>query len=490
MCVERVTSVAIVTAVVAIAAWPGAAGAGGDAGVRRAAFVHLSAVERAAAAGLGSEPYVQLQYDVARALAGAVPPLAYVSSGCRPLARALLGYAAGVVEAAQGVDRIEYWRVTAGRSRAGAALTRVERLGRTCRGSPLERRRPPQPDAIAHPRAGEAFFGDVREESHGEEARLYVNGDLVATAPATGPHVRFRVRRPPGRYRLEIRFLRAGRPVWRSVTADAFLLPAHARVARPAVATNRPLQATLARLGRSFPGYAAAYVHDLRTGRAAGWNVDARFPAASTVKLAVLLAALRRWERHRPDLQLDAEFRALTGWSSNLAANRLLLLLGNGSEWAGVQQVEAELARLGATSSTYPQHYRVGTDADAEPPHVSGRVTTARDLGRILRLVAGAAAGERKAQRRTGLSVPSARYALGLLLESERTGNNLGLLAGALPPRTPIAQKNGWITDVRHTAAIVYGRRGPVIVVVLTYRPNLTLRDAAAFGAQVVRAAL
>ena len=36
-----------------------------------------------------------------------------------------------------------------------------------------------------------------------------------------------------------------------------------------------------------------------------------------------------------------------------------------------------------------------------------------------------------------------------------------------------MAQKNGWITDVRDTAAIVYGPHGPRIVVVLTYRPGL-----------------
>jgi beta-lactamase family protein len=471
------------------AAWPGAAPAS-DRQVKRAAALQLPAVERAAAGGLGSAGSAQLQYNAARTLEGAVPPLAYVSRPCRPLARALLGYAAGVVKAAEGVDRLEPPRTAAGRRRADAALASVDRLGRTCRSGPRPRGVPRQPDVIAVPRAGEAFFGEILEENYGDEARLYANGELVSTVRTAASDVRFHLRRPPGRYRLEIRFLRAGRLAWRSVTPDAFLLPPTARVARPALATNRSLQRRLAGVGPSFGGYAAVYVHDLRTGRAAGWNADARFPAASTVKLAVLVETLRRWEPHRLDLRLDDELRALTGWSSNLAANRLVLLLGDGSEWAGAQRVQSALARLGATRSTYPQAYRVGTSVDAEPPHVSGRVTTARDLGRILRLLAAAASGNRAALRRTGVSVPSARYALGLLLESDREGNNVGLLTGALPHGTPIAQKNGWIEDARHTAAIVYGRGGPTIVVVLTYRPELTLRDAAAFGRRVVRAAL
>ena len=41
-----------------------------------------------------------------------------------------------------------------------------------------------------------------------------------------------------------------------------------------------------------------------------------------------------------------------------------------------------------------------------------------------------------------------------------------------------MAQKHGWTTSVRHSAAIVYGPRGPTILVVLTYRSRLPLADA------------
>jgi beta-lactamase class A len=245
-------------------------------------------------------------------------------------------------------------------------------------------------------------------------------------------------------------------------------------------ATDGRLQRALGALGRSFDGYAAVYTEDLRTGRAAGWNADARFPAASTVKLGVLAAALARWHGHTA-LSIDEELRALTGWSSNLAANRLVRLLGNGSEEAGVARVQDALLRLGATHSSYPRPYRVGTGVDDQPPLLHDRVTTARDLGRILFALARAAAG----RTRAGLDEETARYALGLLLTSERSGPNTGLLG--LPAATPVAQKNGWITDVRDTAAIVYGPSGPRIVVVLTYKPGLDARRAAVFGRRVAR---
>ena len=41
----------------------------------------------------------------------------------------------------------------------------------------------------------------------------------------------------------------------------------------------------------------------------------------------------------------------------------------------------------------------------------------------------------------------------------------------------------------RHSAAVVYTPRGPVVVVALTYRPGLTRAAAAAFGGRLIRIA-
>jgi hypothetical protein len=53
---------------------------------------------------------------------------------------------------------------------------------------------------------------------------------------------------------------------------------------------------------------------------------------------------------------------------------------------------------------------------------------------------------------------------------------------------TPAAQKQGWISSARHSAAIVYGKKGPVVVVVLTYREGLSLSSARDLGRRVLSA--
>jgi hypothetical protein len=53
-----------------------------------------------------------------------------------------------------------------------------------------------------------------------------------------------------------------------------------------------------------------------------------------------------------------------------------------------------------------------------------------------------------------------------------------------------VAEKDGWILDARGSAAIVYGKPGPRIIVVLTYRPGITQAEARSLGAAVSRLAL
>jgi len=263
-------------------------------------------------------------------------------------------------------------------------------------------------------------------------------------------------------------------------------LPSTAALPIPNARRDRGLDAQLAAMARRFNGYSAVVIHDLATGRTASWNANARFPAASTVKLGVLVAALRaaRVAPERSDTWYDLV--QLTRWSSNLAANRLYARLGRNA-------VETALRRLGTTASTYTGVYRVGTAhgaAPSQPPLVSQRVTTARDLATVLETIHKAAFGDRAALRATGLSRHQARLPLGLLLASKPEGDNAGLFHSALPAGMPVAQKNGWLSDAFHTAAILYTPRGPVVCVVLTYRDGLTRAEATRLGAEVVRLAL
>ena len=268
---------------------------------------------------------------------------------------------------------------------------------------------------------------------------------------------------------------------------DVRPLPAGAGAPARAPRRDARLAQRLATALSALDGASAAWVHDLASGRAAGVREELRFPAASTVKLGVLVAALDRFGP-RPERSPAAhDLAALAGWSSNLAANRLVRLLGEGDERRGVAVVEERLRRLGAAASTYPGAYRAGTGRALVPP-ATGRVTTARDLGRVLLALHRAAAGSAAAARRTGLSRREAAVALGLLLASERRGDNAGVLG--LPAALPAAQKHGWTSSTRHSAALVYAPAGPVVVVVLTYRPGIAREDALRAGRRVARLAL
>lgn len=209
------------------------------------------------------------------------------------------------------------------------------------------------------------------------------------------------------------------------------------------------------------------------------------------MKLALLIGALGRQGSY-PERSRDSyDLRAMGGWSSNLATNRILARRG------GSARAQRVMERVGATRSTFTGGYIVGTELQpalpaggvtGEPPATSSRVTTARDLGRLLFALHAAATGRADALGATGLTRHQARVGLAMLLDSEQRGDNRSLVAGGFPPGTPIAQKNGWIRRARHGAAIAYTPSGPRIVVVMTYAAGgVRQEQAARLGAAVAR---
>jgi hypothetical protein len=322
------------------------------------------------------------------------------------------------------------------------------------------------------PRAHEAFFGVVRAVAPpgATTAELYVGDSRVSWRRLRGPTVTLVVPRVPGRYDLRLRFERGGRLLRRDESRRVWLLPRTAQVARRERSHDRALERRLGQLGRAYRGYAAFWIHDLRTGLVAGWNSDTSFPAASILKLGVVIAGLQRWE---PGSAAWGDIVDTATWSSNQGSNQLLVRLG-GSEAGGTAIVNETLRRLGATASHFTGNYRLGTASSRDGPRplpvLTYRRTTAHDVGRILFELHAAAIGNRLAQRRTGLGRRRARIALGLLLSSDPRGDNVGLFRHATG--VPMAQKHGWTSKLRHTAAIVYAPDGPKIAVLLTFRAD------------------
>ncbi|HEY7794173.1 MAG TPA: serine hydrolase [Gaiellaceae bacterium] len=314
----------------------------------------------------------------------------------------------------------------------------------------------------------------------GVQARYDAGRDLVEAVRAAGP-VRAGLRTlradllARGRRAVALAEAEDRDPGFRS---DAPLAPlpggsAHVAPRRPDATLGRRLAAAAA----GFDGAAGIWVHDLSTGRFAGHEADARFAAASTVKLGAVLAALRTSSRPETG-RWWYDVRQLGYWSSNVAANRIAARLGYAAVLDG-------LRRLGMTSSTYPGPYRATTAHRPPGPHT--RLTTARDLGRALYRIQAAAHGDARALGQLGLSRRTAVLALRVLASIQPVADNAGLLRPWLREGM-LAEKQGWLSDTRITAAIVYRRSGPTIVVVEAYRPGLTRAQALRLGRAVVQA--
>jgi hypothetical protein len=234
----------------------------------------------------------------------------------------------------------------------------------------------------------------------------------------------------------------------------------------------------LAAVAARTNGAVGVWVHELGSGRYAGFQQDTRFAAASTVKLGALVAALGASPKPERS-QWWYDVRQIGFWSSNLAANRIAGDLGYPAIGAG-------LRRLGMTSSTYPGPYRATTAW--RPPGAHSRVTTARDLGRALYRLHAGAHGSARALRLLGLSRRHAIVALRVLASAQPVGDNAGLLRPWLGGPT-VAEKNGWLSDTRTTATIVYDGGRATIVVVELYRPGVTYVEAKQLGRRVLQAA-
>ncbi|MFN8122879.1 MAG: serine hydrolase [Thermoleophilia bacterium] len=420
------------------------------------------------AAGPSAPEATQRAYDRARDLmedAAAVRP----SPRCRPLGAALRRFALAAARVPEAVDRLVPSGPARGRAAAAYTALRAARGGCAPSGGGAAAERAPR----MSPGPGEASFGTVVADAPpgADAARLLVDGADAGPLAVRGGRARGALRAAPGRHTVQVAFTRGGSPAGARTARDVWVLPPGSAPARPATRRDAAAGARLAGIGTGAAPVLGLWVQDLAAGTAAGWNSGTPFPAASTVKLSVMVAALARDPRSPATGPLAYDLRQIGGWSSNLAANRVLGAIG------GPAAAQRVLLRLGARSSTYTGEYAVGTelqpglpaDGTSRPvPRVSRRVTTAADLARILFAVHAAAAGDRPARSAAGLSTRAARVMLGDLLASEQRGDNLSLLAGGARPGTLLAQKNGWLRAARG-AAILYTPAGPRIAVMLSY---------------------
>ncbi len=252
-------------------------------------------------------------------------------------------------------------------------------------------------------------------------------------------------------------------------------LPAAARPRGTRGRLSSALARRLVPLARRFPGVSAAYVQDLASGEGAAWNARARFPAASTLKLAVAVEVLRTLAaKPAPGSAVDSLLRSMLVESSNEAANALEAYVG-GSVHGGSGRVDALARSLGLLDTEmYGGYLRepasaepIPLRAEAQPGFGLGKYTTARDLAHLLTLIHLASDGKGLlASRYRGQFTPAdARYLLYLLARVRDRGKLDRFVGGG----ALVCHKAGWISTARHDAGLVYWRGGVFVAAVMTY---------------------
>ena len=254
-----------------------------------------------------------------------------------------------------------------------------------------------------------------------------------------------------------------------AVVASVLILTAVIAMPSEAQTTSRQVE----RIAEAIPGHVAVFAREL-SGAARTVSVDAGepFPAASIIKLAVMVAAYRAIDAGRispatpivfsaadivagsesfgsmragGSAPLGALLLAMIRQSDNSAANALI-------ERFGFAAVNAVSAQAGLPNTRLRRYFMYFSKTHEN-------VTSARDVGTLLGEIARGARGERV----TLASVRSCRAMVNTLLGQEDREK----IAAALPRGIPLANKTGELPGVRGDAGIVdpYGPRPYVLVV-------------------------
>jgi hypothetical protein len=336
---------------------------------------------------------------------------------------------------------------------------------------------------IVVPSPYQASFGRLTAQVPPGTARVIVvvNGKREKSKAAAGGRVSLQITLPPRDSTLALLAVdRRGRVARSRPVGPVFGLPLHAAPRPTRAREDWPLRQRLLALLRSFPGTAAAFVQDLRTGAGAAWNARARFPAASTLKLAIAVEAMRSL-RGPPahGSSVDALMRSMLIDSDNQAANQLEVTFG-GSTSGGSAKVTAMMRAVGLVDSEMyggyeideidarvPAERPIPIGVESQPSFPPGKYTTAADLGRLFRYVHLAAGGRGPLIQRFGgaFSPDEARYLLYMLAHVPDRGK----LGRFLPGNAVLAHKAGWIAAARHDSGLVFWPGGAFVAAVMTH---------------------
>jgi beta-lactamase family protein len=334
---------------------------------------------------------------------------------------------------------------------------------------------PPHPPALVlvAPAEREVSFGRIAGRVPRGRWAVVVRaaGRTIAVREAIGASFDFTVSLPRRDATVRVTVAAAHGLRASAVVPHVFGLPRSARPRPVSAQFDGRLGAAMHALAGSFPGTSAFYVRDLVSGHGAAWNARARFPAASTLKAAIAVAALRAQAR-KPEAgsYLDTLLRRMLIESDNSAANAVESTFGGGRRvdelLRGLSLVDTWMGGgyLREPAGRAPIPARV----ESQPSFGCCKYTTAFDLARLLAYVHLAAGGRGPLAARYGreFTAADARYLLYLLAHVPDRRKLGRFLAGG---PYALLHKAGWISAARHDAGLVYWPGGVFVAAVMTW---------------------
>jgi hypothetical protein len=333
---------------------------------------------------------------------------------------------------------------------------------------------------IVAPAPRETSFGVVRGRVGEGTVRIVVRvGQTTAVdVPAFGPNFRFELSLPPRDVAIRVTSYDLAGNSSSATVSPVFGLPKEAVPTAIIGQRDAYLSGQIRSLVRAFPGTAAVYVQDLRTGRGAAWNARARFQAASTLKLGIAIEVLRvLGHKPRSGTTLARLFWKMLVYSDNQAANDLAAWLGGGSVDVGAARVNATLEALHLRDTHIRGGYVIGTATttpiplrvESQPPYYPGwKHTSAWDLTRIHRFLHRASVGRGPLVRLPGRFTASdgrhVLYVLAHVVDPGKIDRYIGSRPGVA-----VLHKAGWILHERHDSGLVFWRGGGFVVTVMTW---------------------
>ena len=337
---------------------------------------------------------------------------------------------------------------------------------------------PLPPPRIEQPAPYQVSYGLVTGRAARGTARVLVhaNGKRLAARQLDGRRFTLRVTLPRGDVSVRITTIARSGQRSSAHVHDVFGLPPGSRPRIVSGRRDRGLERKLTPLVRGYEGTAAYYVQSLTGGSGSAWNAKARFPAASTVKLAIAATVLAE---HRgippPGSRIDGLLHEMIVPSDDEAANSLLVWLA-GSTSSGAYRVNDLMRGIGLTDTLMYGGYATRTLSSRIPVRVNevpafgvGKYTTAWDMTSLWRALWLASGGRgRLRASQPGLTPADARYLLWLtahVRDQPKLDSRLASERGVA-----VLHKAGWISSARHDTGLVFWEGGVFVAGVLTYR--------------------